>query len=119
MRKPNRPAIYGVMAEFDDPATVVAAARRAHEEGYRQMDAYSPYPIHALSEAIGFTKNSLPLIVLIGGIIGMIGGFALQYYVSPGLQFAKLCARHARPLLPRHRIARPEIRPRGDDRLSP
>ena len=82
MRKPNRPAIYGVMAEFDDPATVIAAARQAHEEGYRQMDAYSPYPIHALSEAIGFTKNRLPLIVLIGGIIGMVGGYALQYYVA-------------------------------------
>jgi len=82
MRKPTRPAIYGVMAEFDDPATVVAAARRAHEEGYRQMDAYSPYPIHALSEAVGPHKERLPLIVLIGGIIGMIGGFGMQYYVA-------------------------------------
>ena len=82
MRKPSRPAIYGVMAEFDDPTAVVTAARRAHEEGYRQMDAYSPYPIEALSEAIGFHKNRLPLIVLIGGILGCAGGFALQYYVS-------------------------------------
>jgi hypothetical protein len=82
MRKPTRPAIYGVMAEFDDPTAVVAAARRAYEEGYRRMDAYSPYPIEALSEAIGPHKERLPLIVLIGGIIGMLGGYGMQYYVS-------------------------------------
>jgi hypothetical protein len=82
MRKPTRPAIYGVMAEFDDPTAVVAATRRAYEEGYRRMDAYSPYPIEALSEAVGPHKERLPLIVLIGGIVGMIGGYAMQYYVS-------------------------------------
>ncbi len=82
MKKPVRPAIYGVMAEFDNPTSVVEAARAAHEEGYRCLDAYSPYPLEALSEAIGFHKNRLPLIVLIGGIIGMISGYALQYYVS-------------------------------------
>ena len=82
MKKPTRPAIYGVMAEFDDVTAAVTAAERVHEEGYRHIDAYSPYPVEALSEAIGFHKNSLPLIVLIGGILGMIGGYALQYYVS-------------------------------------
>ena len=82
MRKPTRPAIYGVMAEFDDPTAVVAATRRAYEEGYRRMDAYSPYPIEALSEAVGPHKERLPLIVLIGGIIGMLGGFGMQYYVA-------------------------------------
>jgi hypothetical protein len=82
MRKPTRPAIYGVMAEFDDPTAVVSATRRAYEEGYRRMDAYSPYPIEALSEAVGPHKERLPLIVLIGGIIGMIGGFGMQYYVA-------------------------------------
>ena len=82
MKKPTRPAIYGVMAEFDDVTAAVTAAERVHAEGYRHIDAYSPYPVEALSEAIGFHKNSLPLIVLIGGILGMIGGYALQYYVS-------------------------------------
>jgi hypothetical protein len=82
MKKPTRPAIYGVMAEFDDPTAVVAATRRAYEEGYRRMDAYSPYPIEALSEAVGPHKERLPLIVLIGGIIGLVGGYAMQYYVS-------------------------------------
>ena len=82
MRKPTRPAIYGVMAEFDNPTDVVAATRRAYEEGYRRMDAYSPYPIEALSEAVGPHKERLPLIVLIGGLVGLFGGYAMQYYVS-------------------------------------
>jgi ActD protein len=74
--------IYGLMAEFETPTNVVAAARSAYEEGYRSMDAFSPYPIEELSEAIGFHRNRLPLIVLIGGIIGCVGGFALCYWAS-------------------------------------
>lgn len=74
--------IYGLMAEFDEPTTIVVAARRAHEEGYRRMDAYSPFPIEELTEAIGFTHTKLPLIVLIGGIVGCLGGFMLCYWVS-------------------------------------
>ncbi len=82
MRKPKRPPFYGVIAEFETPTDVVAAARRAHEEGYRRMDAYSPYPIEALSEAVGHERNWLPLIVLIGGIVGLVGGYGMQYYLS-------------------------------------
>ena len=74
--------LYGLMAEFDEPTTIVVAARRAHEEGYRRMDAYSPFPIEELTEAIGFTHTKLPLIVLIGGIVGCLGGFTLCYWVS-------------------------------------
>jgi hypothetical protein len=74
--------LYGLMAEFETPTDVVEAARSAYEDGYRRMDAYSPYPIEELSEAIGFHKNRLPLIVLIGGIVGCLGGFALCYWAS-------------------------------------
>ncbi len=81
MRK-TRPPTYGLMAEFDNPTDVVAAARRTYEEGYRRIDAYSPYPIEELSDAIGFHKTHIPLIVLIGGIVGLIGGYMLQYYVA-------------------------------------
>jgi hypothetical protein len=70
------------MAEFVTPDALVAAARRAYREGYRRMDAYSPFPVDGLAEAIGFHRNMLPLIVLLGGLIGMAGGFYLQYYVS-------------------------------------
>ena len=74
--------LYGLMAEFEDPTQAVKAARAAYEEGYRVMDAYSPYPVEELSEAIGFHRNRLPLLVLIGGIIGCVGGFALCYWAS-------------------------------------
>src|ERR671916_1433471 len=82
MRRTKRPPIYGVIAQFENPSDVVAAARRAYEEGYRRMDAYSPYPIEALSEAIGFHKSRLPLIVLIGGIVGCLGGYLMQYWMN-------------------------------------
>ena len=62
------PALYGIMAEFDNPSDLVAGARRTFAAGYRRINGYSPYPIEELSEAIGFTRTSLPLIVLIGGI---------------------------------------------------
>ena len=81
-RKRTRPSVYGVMAEFDNPTDAVAAARRAYEAGYRRMDAFSPYPVEALSDAIGFRKNRLPLIVLIGGLLGGSGGYFMQYYLS-------------------------------------
>jgi Alternative complex III, ActD subunit len=74
--------IYGLMAEFDDANSLVAATERAHDEGYRCMDAYSPFPIEELHEALGSRPTRLPLIVLIGGLCGCIGGYALQYWSS-------------------------------------
>ncbi len=76
------PGLYGLMAEFDSPNAVVAAARQAYSAGYRRMNAYSPFPIEELSEAIGFHRNSLPLIVLIGGILGGLAGYLLLYWTS-------------------------------------
>jgi hypothetical protein len=77
-----RSHIYGVMAEFEDPNALVQAAQHARREGYRHMDAYSPFPIEELHEALEMPPTRLPLIVLIGGLVGCIGGFALQYWVS-------------------------------------
>ena len=76
------PRIHGVLAEFDDPQSLVYATERAHEAGYRRMDAYSPYPIEELSHALSVGHSKLPLIVLVGGIIGGLSGYALQYWVS-------------------------------------
>jgi hypothetical protein len=76
---PKPATVYGLMAEFDDPNALVAATTRAYREGYRRMDAYSPFPIEELHEALGGGHTRLPLIVLIGGILGCIGGYALQY----------------------------------------
>ena len=78
----RRSAVYGLMAEFEDPTALVAAASRAHEEGYRRMDAYSPFPIEELHDAFGASRSRLPLVVLIGGLLGCIGGYGLQYWVA-------------------------------------
>jgi hypothetical protein len=70
------------MAEFDDPNALVAAAHRARREGYRRMDAYSPFPIEELHEALGLHHTRLPFVVLIGGLLGCVGGYGLQYWIS-------------------------------------
>src|ERR1700688_1218852 len=82
MQRSAKSSLYGIMAEFDDPNALVAATRRAYLEGYRRMDAYSPFPIEELHEALGSRHTRVPLIVLIGGLVGCIGGSALQYWVS-------------------------------------
>jgi hypothetical protein len=74
--------IYGLMAEFEDPTSLVTATERAHREGYRRMDAYSPFPIEELHHALGSKPSRLPLIVLIGGLVGCIGGYTLEYWSS-------------------------------------
>ena len=74
--------IYGLLAEFRTPGELLAAARRAYAEGYRRMDAYSPFPIEELSEAIGFHKTRVPLVVLVGGILGALAGYLMQYWIS-------------------------------------
>jgi hypothetical protein len=68
------------MAEFDNPDELIRATLAARQAGYRRMDAYSPYPVEGLAEALEFRRTSVPLIVLIGGLIGCVGGFYLQYW---------------------------------------
>jgi hypothetical protein len=70
------------MAEFDTPTDVVQATRRTYEAGYRKIDAYSPFPIEELNEALGMHKDSVSLIVLLGGIFGGTLGFLLQYWIN-------------------------------------
>ena len=76
------PAIYGILAEFDSSTDLVYAAKAAYAAGYRKMDAYSPFPIEEASEAIGFHKSRVPLIVLLGGLLGGLSGFGLQYWIN-------------------------------------
>lgn len=82
MTKHEEKGTYGLMAEFDDPSLIVAAARRTYQAGYRRINAYSPYPIEELAEAIGFRRNMVPLATLVCGLLGAAGGFALQYWTS-------------------------------------
>src|SRR5206468_3382913 len=82
MKPPEVSPLYGLMAEFASPGELIAAAHEAYAQGYRHMDAYSPYPIEELWEAIGHHRSVLPKIVLGGGICGCIGGYLLQYWIS-------------------------------------
>jgi hypothetical protein len=74
--------VYGLIAEFQTPDAVVAAAHKVHDAGYTRVDAYSPYPIEELGEALGLHQSPLPKLVLGGGVFGLLGGFALQYWAS-------------------------------------
>lgn len=78
----ERGALYGLMAEFQKPQEVLAAARAAHAAGYRRIDAFTPYPMEELSEALGHHHSRVPLIVLLGGIAGAAGGYFLQYWAA-------------------------------------
>lgn len=78
----KRARIYGLMAEFDTPVEIVKAARLAYEAGYKKIDAYTPFPIEELAEAIGFHRNGVPLVVLVGGLLGCSGGFLLQWWIA-------------------------------------
>jgi Protein of unknown function (DUF3341) len=74
--------LYGLMAEFDTPGALVSAARRTREAGFRKFDAYAPYPIHELDEAMDLHDNRVSLLTLIGGLLGCAGGFGLCSWVS-------------------------------------
>jgi hypothetical protein len=77
-----RNQLYGLMAEFGTPDDLLKAAQAAREEGYRKFDAYSPFGIEGLAEAVGFPKTRLPVLVFIGGLIGCSGGFFMQWWAN-------------------------------------
>jgi hypothetical protein len=82
MLKERAPQLFGLVAEYDDPEKLIKAAQAAYDAGYREMDCYTPFPVHGLPEAIGFDDVRVPWIVFIGGVVGAFSGFALQYWVS-------------------------------------
>ncbi len=71
---------YGLMAEFATPAQILAATHRAHAEGYRVMDAYTPYPVEGLAEELDLPRTRVPSVVLLGGLVGLTAGFFMQYW---------------------------------------
>jgi hypothetical protein len=74
--------LFGLAAEFENPDQLLAATRQAHAAGYRKIDATSPYPVEGLAEAVGFPRNRVPLVVLLGGIMGGLSGYLLQYFIA-------------------------------------
>ncbi|HTG32917.1 MAG TPA: DUF3341 domain-containing protein [Thermoanaerobaculia bacterium] len=75
-----RPPIYGLMAEFPSADALIAAAHQVHEAGFQKVDAYTPFPIEAVSEALDLPRSKMPIIVLIGGLLGGLGGYMLQFW---------------------------------------
>ena len=78
----KRTPVYGLMAEFDSATELVAAAHRTRDAGYKKMDAYSPFPVEGLAEAVGFHHDEVPLVVLAGGLLGCLAGYGMQYWIS-------------------------------------
>jgi Protein of unknown function (DUF3341) len=84
MKVPHAHELYGLLGEFDTPKQLMDAARKVREAGYRRMDAYVPFPVEGLSEALGLGRkhNQVPLLTLIGGVGGGLTGFFFQLWVS-------------------------------------
>jgi hypothetical protein len=76
------PALYGLLAEFDSAEALLHAAHRVRESGYTKTDAFSPFPIHGLAEAIGFTEHLVPKFVFVAGVLGALAGYGLEYWTS-------------------------------------
>src|SRR5262245_53073343 len=79
---PSTRALYGLVAAFATPEELLEATRRAHSAGYRRLEAYTPFPVHGLAEALDFRRTHIPLVVLLGGIVGGVGGYVLQYWIN-------------------------------------
>src|SRR6266567_7111788 len=75
-----------LLAEFKDDQALLAAARRLRELGHRRLDAHSPYPVHGIDEALGLRKSRIPLIALVGGVAGAVGGYVMQWWMN-GVDF--------------------------------
>lgn len=73
--------LHGVMAEFDTATELVDAARAVRDAGYRKTDAFSPFPLHEIDEALGIKRSVLPFLIFAGGLTGLLTGLGLQYFV--------------------------------------
>lgn len=75
--------LYGVLAEYSTPQDLLDAIQQSRRAGFRVLDAFTPFPVEAIAEEVCEHKHSkVPLICLIGGILGAVGGWALAYWTS-------------------------------------
>ena len=79
---PPREGIYGLLAEFNTPTELVMATEAARHAGYRRMECYTPYPVEEAAEALHFHKNRVPLICLMGGIMGLTTAFLMETWIN-------------------------------------
>ena len=80
--KTDSPKVAGMLAEFDGPAALVAAAAGVREAGYLRIEAYSPLPVHGIDAALGRRRTRLPWLVLLGGLGGVAGALLLQWWTN-------------------------------------
>jgi Protein of unknown function (DUF3341) len=78
----HRTPFHGLLAEFLTAPEILEATRRARLEGYRHMDAYTPYPVEGLPAELGLPRTRIPLVVLMGGLVGAVGGYFMQYWAA-------------------------------------
>ncbi len=76
------PPLYGLLAEFEQGEGLLLAVQAAYAAGYRKMNGYTPFPLEGLFEALGQRPTRLPLLTLIGGIVGGTGAYFMLYYAS-------------------------------------
>lgn len=74
--------LYGLLAEYETADELVAAAKKVSDEGYKQIDGYSPYPVPGVADAIKFPFPEMAIVMLLGGLIGAVAGFTMQYYTA-------------------------------------
>jgi hypothetical protein len=74
--------VYGLLAEFDSVTSLTAAAAAAYKDGWRRLDCYTPYPCEEAAEAIGFHRNYVPLITLVGGLMGCVAMFLMETWIN-------------------------------------
>ena len=78
----RRPTIFGLLAEFDDADGLLRAARTVRAAGFSHVDAYSPYPLSGVAEALGMRHTAVPALMLTGGLVGCVAGFLMQYWIN-------------------------------------
>ena len=78
----THPTSFGLMAEFDSPQALLAAAEATRKAGYTKTDAHSPFPIHGMDEAMGIKERLVAPIVLAGGLTGLAAGWGLEYWTQ-------------------------------------
>jgi hypothetical protein len=75
-------ALHGLIAEFDEPGPLLEATRQAYAAGYRRLDAYTPFHVEGVVEALGMRNTGVPIITLLCGITGGLAGYGMQYYAA-------------------------------------
>ena len=79
---PEAQQVHGIMAEFSSVESLVAAARRTRGAGYRKLEAYAPFPVEELTDALELPPSRIPLFMLAGGLAGAAAGLAMQYFAN-------------------------------------